>query len=154
MIAAFEKLSDSEMELLLRAPLLTCILIAGADNDIDKNEIKGAIQVANKKASKSKASLMDFYRLVGEDFEDKLKIVIQSYPIEVTQRNPLIVEELAMLNSIFPKLSKTFAGELYASLKDLAMKIASSSGGLLGLKSIGQEEARYVNLPMIKDPGN
>ena len=154
MIAAFDKLSDSEIELMLRAPLLTCILIAGADNDIDRKEIQEAIQVARKKASKSKASLLEYYRLVGEDFEDKLKIVLQSFPIEATQRNPLIIEELTMLNSIMPKLSKGFAAEFYQSLRDLAMKIASSSGGLLGLKSIGQEEARFVNLPMIKDPSS
>jgi superfamily I DNA/RNA helicase len=154
MIAAFEKLTDSEMELMLRAPLLTCILIAGADNDIDRKEIQEAIHVARKKANKSKASLMEFYRLIGEDFEDKLKIVLQSYPVEATQRNPLIIEELTMLNSIFPKLSKTFASEFYSSLKEVARKIASSSGGLLGLRSIGQEEARYVNLPMIKDPSH
>lgn len=152
MIAAFDNLEDSEIELMLRAPLLTCILIAGADNDIDRTEIQEAIQVARKKASKSKASLMEFYRLIGEDFEDKLKIVLQSYPVEATQRNPLIIEELSMLNSIFPKLSKTFASEFYASLKDVALKIASSSGGLLGMRSIGQEEAKFVNLPMIKDP--
>jgi hypothetical protein len=152
MIAAFDKLSDSEIELMLRAPLLTCILIAGADNDIDRKEIQEAIQVARKKANKSKASLLEYYRLVGEDFEDKFKIVLQSFPVEATQRNPLIIEELTMLNSIMPKLSKSFATEFYQSLRDLAVKIASSSGGLLGLKSIGQEEARFVNLPMIKDP--
>ncbi|MFZ5998963.1 MAG: hypothetical protein ACOYW3_00510, partial [Bacteroidota bacterium] len=115
-------------------------------------EIQEAIAVARKRASKSKASLMDFYRIVGEDFEDKLKVVIQSYPIEATQRNPLIIEELTMLNSIFPKLPKSFAVELYESLKEVAQKIASSSGGLLGLNSVGAEEAKYVKLPMIKDP--
>lgn len=152
MIAAFDNLTDSEIELMLRAPLLTCILIAGADNDIDRTEIQEAIQVARKKANKSKASLMEFYRLIGEDFEDKLKIVLQSYPVEATQRNPLIIEELTMLNAILPKLSKTFASEFYTSLKDVALKIASSSGGLLGMRSIGQEEAKLVNLPMINDP--
>jgi len=152
MIPAFDNLTDAEMERMLRAPLLTCILIAGADNNIDRKEIQEAIQVARKKANKSKASLMEFYQLVGEDFEDKLKIVLQSFPVEATQRNPLIIEELSMLNEIFPKLSKAFATEFYSSLKDLALKIASSSGGLLGLNSIGHEEARYVNLPMIQNP--
>lgn len=152
MIPAFDRLSDSEIELMLRAPLLTSILIAGADNDIDRKEIQEAIQVARKKANRSKASLADYYRHVGEDFEDKLKVVIQSFPVEATQRNPLIVEELTQLNEIFPKLNKSFATEFYSSLKDIAMKIASSSGGLLGLRSVGQEEAKYVNLPMIKDP--
>jgi hypothetical protein len=34
----------------------------------------------------------------------------------------------------------------------LAQEVASSSGGLLGIKSIGSEEARLVKLTMIKNP--
>lgn len=152
MIPVFDKLSDSEIELMLRAPIVTCILIAGADNDIDRKEIQEAIQVARKKANKSKASLADFYRLVGEDFEDKLKVIIQSFPGDAAARNPVIAEELGQLNAIWPKIDRGFAADFYQSLRDVALKIASSSGGLLGLRSIGEEEAKYVKLPMIKDP--
>jgi hypothetical protein len=34
----------------------------------------------------------------------------------------------------------------------VAMKIASSSGGWLGIKAVSPEEAKYINLPMIIDP--
>jgi hypothetical protein len=152
MIPEFDRLSGSEMELMFKAPILACILIAGADNDIDNKEIRGALTLANNKHRKGKAKLMSFYQIVNEDFEDKLKITIQSYPIESTQRTPLIVEELAALNSILPKIEKSFANEFVISLRELAMGIAQSSGGILGLKSIGSEEAQFVNLPMIKDP--
>lgn len=152
MIPEFDRLSSSEMELMFKAPLLACILIAGADNDIDKKEIKGALELANKKQKMGKAKLMSYYQLVNEDFEDKLKITIQSYPIESTQRTPLIVEELASLNLVLPKLDQEFAREFVISLRELAMGIAQSSGGILGMKSIGSEEARFVNLPMIQDP--
>ena len=33
MIREFEKLTDSEIDLMLKAPVLVCILIAGADGD-------------------------------------------------------------------------------------------------------------------------
>ncbi|HTJ48159.1 MAG TPA: hypothetical protein VL443_01815, partial [Cyclobacteriaceae bacterium] len=78
----------------------------------------------------------------------------QGYPYESTQRNPLIIQELQDLNNVLPKLSKTFALALYNILKSIAEKIATSSGGLLGLKSIGNEEARLINLPMINNPGS
>ena len=152
MIPEFERLSASEMELMFKAPILTCILIAGADNDIDRKEIQGALALANAKYRKGKAKLMSFYQIVTEDFEDKLKITIQSYPYESTQRTPLIVEELSGLNAVLPKLEKSFAIEFVKSLKEMALGIAQSSGGILGMKSIGSEEARYINLPMIKDP--
>ncbi len=152
MIPEFDRLSSQEMELMLKAPILVCILIAGADGDIDKNEIRGAIELAQRRQTRSKASLIEFYSLVGEDFEDKLKILIQAYPSSPAQRNPVLIEELSSLNEVLPRLDKSFASEFYKSVRDIARKIAEASGGLLGLNKIGEEESKYVDLPMIRDP--
>jgi len=153
MIAEFEGLSDSEVELMFKAPVLVCVLVAGADNDIDQKEIKEAINVAKKKTKKSRAKLIEFYTGVAEDFEDKLKVIIQSLPLEATDRNPLIIDELTHLNSILLKIDKSFSVHFYESIKEIALKIAESSGGLFWIKkSIGPEEAKFVGLPMIKNP--
>ena len=152
MIPEFDKLSATEIDLMLKAPILACILIAGADGNIDRNEIQGAIELAQKKQKRSKANLLEFYRYVGEDFEDKLKIVIQSYPLKALQRNPILIDELSNLNKILPKLDKPFALAFYHSIKEIAQKMAEASGGVLGLNKIGEEEAKYLSLPMIKDP--
>lgn len=152
MLAQLARLTPSESDLVLRAPLLVCILIAGADNDIDRKEIQKAIELANKKQKRANSHLLEFYKVVGEDFEDKLKVLIQSYPYEATQRNPLITLDLQELNKVLSKIDKSIALEFYHSLREIAQKIAESSGGLLGMKSIGNEEAKYVNLPMITDP--
>lgn len=152
MIQAFDKLSDTEIEAMLRAPLVACILIAGADGNVDRKEIQKAIHHTRKSASKSKASVVDYFKLIEEDFEDKLKIVFQSLPLDVTERNHLIVEELSNLNNILPKLKHTFAIEFYSKMRDLAHEVAASSGGMLGLNKVGDEEAQYVELPMIKKP--
>ena len=150
MLKELEKLSAAEIEVMMKAPLLVCILIAGADNEIDGKEIKGAIELARK--GKTKASISDFYQMASEDFEDKLKIILQGLPIESMQRNPLIFEELTQLNVILPKVNKVFAVDFYKSLTYIAKKIAESSGGLLGMKTVGDEEMRLINLFMIKDP--
>lgn len=151
MISEFDSLNDREVELMLKAPILVCILIAGADGTIDQKEIKEAIVVARKNIGK-KGALSDYFKELSEDFEDKLKITIQGYPYESTQRTPLIVEELAALNQLWPKFEKTFARAFYDSLRDIAEKIASSSGGVLGIKSVGSEEAKYITLPMLRKP--
>jgi hypothetical protein len=150
MIQAFDKLSDTEIEAMLRAPLIACILIAGADGNVDRKEIQKAIHHTRKNASKSKASVVDYFKLVEEDFEDKLKIVFQSLPVEVMERNRLIVEELTGLNNILPKLKNAFAVEFYTKMRDLAHEVAASSGGVFN--KVGDEEAQYVELPMIKKP--
>ena len=138
--------------MILKAHLLVCILIAGADDDIDRKEISRAIQLTQQKHYKVKSRLVAYYRLMAEDFEDKLKVLIQSYPAKAAQRNPLITVELQGLNSAFSKIDRTLSIDFYASLREIAQKVAESSGGILGLKSVGDKEAQYVKLPMLKDP--
>jgi hypothetical protein len=152
MVPQLDSLSTEEQEFMHKAPILVCILIAGADGDIDRDEIKGAISQARKKQRSENNSMTQLYSEIGEDFEDKLKVLLQYYPIEVSQRNPMITEELMRLNQLFPKIDRDFAIQFYQSICDLAMKVAKSSGGWFGLKSIGEAEAKYVKLQMIKDP--
>jgi hypothetical protein len=151
MIDIFRELSEKEAESLVRAPFLVCILIAGADGTIDRKEIKEAIRVVDKKYSKNKL-LKSYFQELSQDFEDKLKILIQAYPYESTQRSPLIVAELAELNAVLPRLSQEVAIELYQALRDIAVSVASSSGGMLGIQSIASEEAKYMQLGMIQNP--
>src|SRR6188768_1296576 len=107
MIPEFDRLSNSEIELMLKAPFLVCVLIAGADNDIDKKEIKKAIQLAEMKKGKTTSRIIEFYKMVAEDFEDKFMVVLQSLPSTAEKRNPIISDELSKLNSILVKLDKT-----------------------------------------------
>jgi len=151
MIREFDNLSQLEIELMLKAPILVCILIAGADGTIDKKEIREAI-IITQRNKKTIGILAGYFKEISEDFEDKLKVIIQAYPYESTQRSPIIIEELVELNKIFPKLDNTFAKSFYDTLIELAEKVASSSGGLLGIRAVGAEEARYVHLPMIQKP--
>lgn len=151
MVPEFSKLDESEIELMLKAPILVCILIAGADGTIDKKEIKEGIAVASKQ-KKSKSLLAQYFKEVSTDFEDKLLILTQAYPYLPSERSALIVQELEGLNKLFSKLDKEFAVAFYDMLRELALKIASSSGGLLGMRSVGSEEAEFVELPMINNP--
>lgn len=150
MIKELNRLKEGEMELMLKAPVLLCILIAGADGTIDRKEIKEAINVTVKK--KDKTILDSYFKEVSQDFEDKLKVLLQSYPYESTQRNPILIQELSQLNPILKKLDKSFSKPFYDMLKELAEKIAGSSGGFWGMMSVDSEEAKYIRLPMLDDP--
>ena len=152
MIPELGRLTSSEVELVYKSPILVCVLIAGADGKIDRKEIKEALSFAEKKQRISVSSVSTLFKEISKDFEDKLKSLIQSYPYETTQRTPMIIEELAGLNDIWRKVDASFATEFYKTLLSIAESIANSSGGLLGYKSVGSEEARYLKLTMIKDP--
>jgi hypothetical protein len=152
MIEEFKVLANEEVETMLMVPILVTILIAGADNEIDNSEIREAISISRLKQKKARFDLIDYYKEVGADFEDKLKVLIQQYPLSAAERNPLIIKELEKVNAILPKLDKNFSSEFYASIKDVAKKIAESSGGLLGYMAVGYEESKLIDLKMIKNP--
>ena len=152
MVDQFNTLTQEEVDLMFQVPMLVAILIAGADNNIDKTEMKEAITLSKIKQQKARKELLDYYKEVGQDFEDKLKVMIQNYPLDAELRNPQIIKKLEQLNTVWPKLDKNFAVDFYASIKDMARKIAESSGGVLGYMSIGYEESKLISLEMIKDP--
>lgn len=149
MAPAFSNLTTSEKELVFKAPLLVCILIAGADGKIDGKEVSEAIGIARDR-DWVKAHLNEYYREVSQDFEDKIKMLIQAYPYESNLRNEMISKELNDLAPLWTKLGKDFSAALYESLKYVAQRIAMSSGGFL--RKISPEEASLIDLPMITEP--
>ncbi|WP_420319109.1 hypothetical protein [Ekhidna sp.] len=151
MIPEFEPLREDEIEVLTKAPVYVAILIAGADGKIDKSERREAIDVARTKQSRSREQLSDYYKHVGEKFEENFNTLVDTLPSGTDARISAITTELRKLNFILKKVDKNFAIKLVASLKDLAKKIAEASGGVLGYLSVSYEEARLMDLKMIKD---
>lgn len=152
MVKEFENLREDEIQALLDAPIRVAVLVAGADGNIDKAERKEAIDVARNKQSRAREQLVDFYKMVGESFEEKFNKMIDELPDDPEERNKILTSELRKLNFILPKIDKNFSMKLYASLKELAKKIAEASGGILGYLSVSYEESKLIELSMIKDP--
>ena len=152
MIQEFENLRDDEVQVLLNAPIHVAILIAGADGNIDKTERREAVEVAHSKQGRAREQLVEYYKLVGQSFEEKFNRIIDELPGDADERNKVITSELRKLNFILPKVDKNFSVKLYASLKDLAKKIAEASGGILGYLSVSYEESKLIELRMINDP--
>ena len=152
MISFFSELQEDEVAVMFRAPVLVSILVAGADDKFDKKELSEAIDLTKLKLSKSREYLRDFYRILSINFETKLSDEIDSLPSKASKRNPVIVAELEKINKILPKLDKTFAIQYYESIKDIAKRIATASGGVLGYMTIDQHERKVVDLKMIKNP--
>jgi hypothetical protein len=154
MINYLDPLNEEEKLFLQKTPVLVSILIAGADNKIDKSEIKEALRISRYKPIKARILLKDFYSSIGDEFEFNLIEEIASLPREARKRTPLILEELKKLNIILPKLDRKFAIQFYESMKDIAKKIAKSSGGVLGYISVDYEESKLMELKVIKNPAS
>ncbi len=147
-------LTAEEKETLFNMPVYVTLLIAGADEKIDKAEIARSIELAELNKKFSRPDLHDYYQVASEDFGEKILEMLGELPADHEKRALAIVAELEKLNDILPKLDKEFAIDLYASAKDLAKKIAKSSGGILGYMTIGYEESKLIGLDMINDPSD
>lgn len=154
MIQEFEILSQRERELMYSLPVYVAVLIAGADGEIDKREVSRANNIANDKIKNARKDLILYYNQANENFEDKLKMAIANLPSGTKERQKFLVDKLKESNESFEKLPKKFSVELYASLKEVAKKIAEASGGVFGYMAIDFEESKLIELKMIEDPSN
>jgi len=152
MIPEFDKLTPSEIALISKIPAMVTILIAGADEEISKNELQKAVQLTETKQSKARRELLTYYQEVGPDFERVLNELLKSYPEEPETRSKMIVEDLERLNSILPKIERTWAIQFVESMKEIAKKVAEAAGGVFGYLSIGYEESKLIDLKMIRKP--
>ena len=152
MIKEFEILSQSERELMYSLPVYVAVFIAGADGDIDNKEVNRANNLANDKLKNARKDLIPYYKEANENFEDKLKMAIANLPSGTKERQKYLADKLKESNESFNKLPKKYAIALYASLKEIAKKIAEASGGVFGYMAIDFEESRLIELKMIKDP--
>ena len=152
MSSVLNNLTEEEKEELYLVPVWVSILIAGADNKIDRTEINKAIKIAKEKQEKESTILVDYYRKVAKKFEVNLKGYITLMPKNEDQRMRFLLEKLERVNYFFTKLEKDIAYQLYLSFRDFANKVAHASGGIFGLLSVSYAESKYIDLKMITDP--
>ncbi|MFK8008657.1 MAG: hypothetical protein AB8H03_20025 [Saprospiraceae bacterium] len=150
MIQQFNNLTKQEASKMLNAIPLITILIAGADDKIDYNEKKWANKLANIRTFSNPNELHDYYSFIGIDFAERLNKNIDELPNNTAARQQKISEQLAELNTIFPKLDSPFGPKLYASCLSFAKHVANASGGFLGFNRISKTEKEWITLPMLE----
>lgn len=126
------------------------ILIAGADGEIDEQELNWAEKLTHIRTYAEPATLNDFYADVEGSFDQRFKELMEELPDELKAREAVIVERLTKLNDIFNCLPNNVAFQIYTSLTSFAKHIAKASGGFLRFGSISSEEKHWMGLPMIE----
>ncbi|MCI4667630.1 MAG: hypothetical protein MRZ79_05665 [Bacteroidia bacterium] len=146
-ISYFSKLSQEEVELLAMAPANVTVLIAGADNDIDKNETEWASKLVRFRTFTSDERLHDYYELVDARFEGDLNTLVADWSAEESQAK--LTASLAQLKDILAKVDDSYSAILKESLRSLAKHVAKASGGFLGMGGITREEGELIDLDML-----
>ncbi|HAA11666.1 MAG TPA: hypothetical protein DCE41_08190 [Cytophagales bacterium] len=155
MIAPFAGLSEAEQQTLFKLPIYVTALVAGADDNIDRSEVREAIFLAHLRVKQARPGMTDYYAIVDKTFEDDLKGYIKTLPKAAEDHGPIVEAELTKANDAMKKVAgndKTFAIHFYNSMKDFARHIAEASGGLGGLLSVSPEEAQSIKLATLEDP--
>lgn len=151
MISEFKNLNEEESSLMLMAPALVTLLIAGAEGHVDQKETDWATKITHIRAG-NHTILQDYFQEVDQNFTDILNELIIAMPENTDERAEKINSELSKLNDILPKLNKSFAVEFYKSLLTLSTQVAQASGGVFGYGSISPDEKKYLDLDAINSP--
>ena len=146
----FGALSSAQYDELKEALGLVTVLIAGADNKIDEQELNWAEKLTSIRSYAKPEELNAFYEDIETGFGDKLDQLINDLPDTVEERQKVIAGRLSGLNDIFPRLDNAVAHQLYESFTSFAKHIAKASGGFLRFGSVSSAEKEWITLPMIE----
>lgn len=146
---ALQHLTPAELQHLKDAFAYITILIAGADGNIDHDELAWAERVAKIRTYAGDERLDEFHKSVHDGIEAKINELRTSLPQNVAERSQLISEYLKGLNPILAKIELPIAAVLYTGYRRFAHRIARASGGVLSFFAVGSDEKKYVNLPTV-----
>lgn len=149
MIEGFQTLTTEEIDALVEAPALIVVLVGAADGELDSEERTWSERLLRSRTYNKPKELNEFYRVVVEDFWEKVQSEIARLPQDAEARSKKLSERLARLNPILAKLDIELAADLYKGFVGLAEETAKASGGFLRIGAVSREESKWVNLPML-----
>ena len=142
-------LTAEEFSLLKDAYAYITVLIAGADGNIDAEELSWAEKIVQIRTFAGDERLKEFHDVVNAELPAKIQQLIAELPTEVAARNAKISETLTGLNPILASLDPSLGSYFYKGYVSFAERIAKASGGILSFFSIGPEEKKWISLPML-----
>lgn len=149
MLEKFNNIDKNELRDLLDAIPLITLLIASSDGKIDTKETDWGKKIAKIRSYNYDAELKAYYMQVGEDYTERIDILLSEFPEEAKARTEAISDKLAGLNPILAKIDEDLALDLYTSFRSFAKHVAKATGGFLGFAKMGPKESALISLDMI-----
>ena len=152
MLYHISKLHRDEQELVKKAPLLVSVLVASSDGDVDAREIDKVVKLIHTRSFSDTSDIRHLYREIDHDVEASLNVILKGLLTDMAEREKRLSEELSGLNRIIEKLEPTIAKDYYNSLRNFALRVAQTSGGIFGMGQVNYHKKDIVKLPMLKVP--
>lgn len=149
MLDQLNQLNEEELQELYDAVPVITLLIAGADGDIDSDELEWSEKITKIRGYSGDEKLQEFYDKVGEDYQQRLERWQKVLSKDTAERTADLSARLEKLNPILAKLENALGAAMYKSFTSFAKHVAKASGGFLGIGSINKAESKLVDLPML-----
>jgi len=149
MESIFEPLSPAETALLLDALPYITILVGAADDDLDPRELRAANALAEVRAYREDKKLRSYYEQIAGNFLARVQELSAGLPENRAEREPILWEKLSGLNAVLAKYPSPYDYYFYAAFRSFAKHVARAHGGFLRFLTVGPEEAKVMDLPML-----
>ncbi len=149
MLREFNTLTPQEQQLMFDVIPLITILVGAADNHLDEVELTEAQRLADIRSYNNRGRLNGYYETIDEGLSQRIRDLYNGMQNGQEQRDKYIVGELSKLNTILPKLRQPYDYLYYHNFRTFARHIAEAHGGFLRFITIGPQEAKVVDLPMV-----
>ncbi len=145
----FNNITEQEYNQLKEAISSITVLIAGADGNIDMDEIEWANKLTKIRSYSYAEELKPYYADIGKNFEVDLMALIGAVSKDTDERTQTLSTKLSALNPILAKLDNSVAYQLVESFLSFAEHVAKASGGFLRFATISSAEKSLIDLEMI-----
>jgi len=149
MMSPFENLSEQEKSMLVDAPLWVAMWVGLADNDFDQNEQIKAVKTLSIKTFSEAPDIAVVYQKI-ENPADRLLQLFDALPHENDAKKEFIQQQLEAVGAILKSLEPAFASALFKSFRNVGVHVANSSGGLMGMGNMAEDEKMALALSFMK----
>jgi len=128
---SFDNLNHAEKDLLLKFPVYVSMLAAEKNDHVDKIEKRRALQFCHIKTFTCDPLLSQFYHEAEKNFETNINELDSALPSDKAEREEIITNELAKIESILLKLGTDYALVMNRSMRSFKNHVSRAHRNIL-----------------------
>ena len=117
MIKQFQNLTNDEVKVLMKAPVLMSVFAACSADGISKAQKADAISLSHLKSYTANSALLPFYREVEKNFEEQFELAVKEYSPFDKEKMQQLKKDVERVKLIVSKLDPQYGSILLRSFE-------------------------------------